>query len=88
MVWQDIIIAICNFVMFLALIPSIKSTEKPILSTSIITASAVTVIAITLRTLSLQFAFISTALIAIGWWTLTLQNLMRKKKDKKLRYKM
>jgi len=80
MLWQDIVISISQLILFIGLIPSIKSAQKPALSTSVISASAVTVITITLGTLYLWLSVVTASLIAGGWWILAWQSWTIEKK--------
>ncbi len=78
MVWQDIVMAVGQFIFFVALIPTIKAKEKPALSTCVVTAVILTAYIPTLWTLRLYTGMTSTVLIAGGWWTLAIQNYSRR----------
>ena len=78
MPWQDIVIAAGQWVFFAALIPSIRGTEKPALSTSLITGLTLLVYAGTFATLSLWVGAASSLLTACGWFTLAWQKRRQK----------
>lgn len=74
MIWQDVVISICQLFFLFALIPTIRSkTEKPALSTALMTAFFMSVLAPTVFTLDLYLNTIVTILIAICWWTIAWQ---------------
>jgi hypothetical protein len=77
MSWQDVVMAVGQFVFFVALIPTIKAKEKPALSTCVVTAVILTAYIPTLWTLGLYISMSSTVLIAGGWWTLSIQSYRR-----------
>ena len=78
--WQDIVISICQIGFVIALIPSIRSRQKPILFTSMTTFILVSIITLCLFSLKLWFAGITGAMIAVAWGTLVVQRLAIDKK--------
>lgn len=79
MMWQDVIMTLGQFVFFIALIPIIKATEKPTVSTCLITAIVLTVYIPTLWTLSLFISVAATSLVALAWWVLFFQSWLKPK---------
>jgi len=77
--WQDWVISIGQFLFLVALIPSIRSAEKPALGTSLMTGIVLTVFAFTQFTLDLYFSVVSAIAIAIGWYTLAWQSYKLRK---------
>ena len=73
MLWQDYVIAIGQIFFVFALIPSIRSSNKPALITSVTYASIITVIATSLLTLGLWFSAATGYMGAIAWAILALQ---------------
>jgi hypothetical protein len=73
MIWQDAVIAAAQFVGFFALIPSIRSSDKPAFITSALNASILAIIAFCMATLSLWISFITAASISIAWGVLAAQ---------------
>jgi len=72
--WQDALIAAGNFLMAMALIPSIRShDEKPPLLTSVSTAMFLTSFGIAFLTLGLWLAMAGVWSGALGWWVLAWQ---------------
>jgi len=79
MQWQDIIISLAQICLFFALIPSLRSKDKPALSTSASTSFLLGVIAICLFTLELWFAGITAAMVSVAWAILAIQKIKLKK---------
>ena len=73
MIWQDIVIAIAQVFFVIALIPSIKGTDKPALATSVMNTMLVTIVALTQLTLDLWFSTLTAFAIALGHLILTIQ---------------
>jgi hypothetical protein len=72
--WQDALIAIGNFLMAAALIPSIRShNEKPPLLTSVSTAAFLTSFGVAFVTLGLWLAMAGVWSGAVAWWILAWQ---------------
>ena len=75
---QDIIISVGMWIFFIALIPSIKSKDKPTLWTSIPTCMVLIVYAFTFATMELWLSVASNILTASAWLTLAIQKYMQK----------
>lgn len=73
MAWQDIIIAIGQWVFLLALLPSIFGKDKPALATSILTGVVLAVFAVTFATLSFWTSAISSIIVSGAWFMLAAQ---------------
>ena len=73
--WQDRIIAGCNVVLAVALLPSIFSFDKPAWATSLLTAVALTVISVCFGTLKLKWTATSLSVTAVLWYILFFQVL-------------
>ena len=74
MAWQDIVFSIGSWVFALALVPSILSkTDKPALSSSLLTASILTLYVVTYASLEFVTSAISGGAVAIAWWILAYQ---------------
>lgn len=72
--WQDWVIAACQWIFALALIPTIRhpSAKPPFLS-SILTAVLLTVLGATFITLELWNSALSSFAVAIAWYILAWQ---------------
>ncbi len=83
MVWQDIVITVCQVVAVFSLLPSISSDDKPALKTSIMNVCLVCVISFCMLTLELWFSSFTAGLIAVSWGILALQkyNIDKSKKS-------
>jgi hypothetical protein len=72
--WQDALIAVGNFLMAAALIPSIRSRdEKPPLASSVPTAMFLTSFGVAFLTLGLWLAMAGVWSGAVCWWILAWQ---------------
>jgi hypothetical protein len=72
--WQDIVITIVQWVLLIALIPSIRHPEhKPALWSSIMTGTLLCVLAGTFWTLGLWSGALSALAVAGGWFVLAWQ---------------
>lgn len=72
--WQDWVIAACQWVFVIALIPAIRhETNKPPFSSSILTAALLTVMCATFFTLELWNGTLSALAVAVAWYTLAWQ---------------
>lgn len=74
LVWQDIILAVGSLIFAVALVPSIMSSDKPALGTSVTTGLVLTVFAFTYFSLSLWYAAVTTAITGLLWIILAVQN--------------
>ena len=80
--WQDIVLAGGSWLFLVALLPTIFSrTEKPTLSTSVLTALVVSVFAYTYYTLALWNATFGAIALSIGWWILAYQRWQLNRKE-------
>jgi hypothetical protein len=75
--WQDWIFSIGSWIFVAALIPAIRGTEKPPLSTSIVTGTVLVVFALTYFSLHLWIAATSTAITSACWLVLAYQRLKK-----------
>lgn len=75
--WQDIVLTIGNLVFFVALLPSIFSTNKPSRWTSLGNAIFLSLFAVVYFTLSLTLATTMVVLTAVAWWVLFFQKLKK-----------
>ena len=78
MQWQDIVLGVGQIIFFLALIPSIRSEDKPALSSSIITGTVLLVYAVVFASLSLWFTLITDVITTISWYILAYQKFTQK----------
>ena len=75
MIWQDIVLAIGGFGFVIALIPSIRTSNKPDWKSSLMTGSILLIFTICYATLGLWLAFCSTLLVSACWFLLLYQVL-------------
>lgn len=80
MVWQDYVIASAQIGFVIALVPTIRSQNKPPKATSLMTVMLLTVITFCLFTLHLYFSSITAFAIDITWAVIWLQTV---KSDRK-----
>ena len=71
--WQDYVLAVGVFIFSLALIPTIRSNQKPALSTSVLTSIVLFVFAITYASLGLWLAVVAQFVGAFVWSVLAWQ---------------
>lgn len=76
--WQDYVLASGSLIFSLALIPSLRSKNKPAISTSLVTFGVLVVFGITYITLSLWFSAVSVTINALAWLTLAIQKKSQK----------
>lgn len=80
--WQDYVISICIAVFIIALIPSIRGTNKPELSSCLTTAAVQLVLTTTYLTLNLWYS-VGTGILLLGCWsTLAFQQWQKRKNTK------
>lgn len=77
--WQDYIFLIAGLLFTVALLPSLFSTNKPALSTSIMNVSVLAVVSLTHISLGLWLAAFSCIANASVWMLLAAQQLMIQK---------
>lgn len=73
MQWQDFVLAIGQFVLASALIPSILSKHKPALASSLMLGTVLATFAFTLATLKLWLTVIPMSISATLWFVLAYQ---------------
>lgn len=73
LIWQDIVIMIACFGFALALIPSIRSKQKPARSSCLLTIVLLTAIAVCFATLELWLSFASEITAIVAWGILLFQ---------------
>ncbi len=71
--WQDLVISVCQLFFVIAMIPSIRSNDKPALTTSIMNVILVAIITVCLFTLKLWFSSFTAALVGLTWSILAIQ---------------
>lgn len=71
--WQDYVLTAGSIAFVLALIPAIRSPEKPARSTCALTAGVLYTFAVTQWTLDLPFTAITTMATAAAWTVLLFQ---------------
>lgn len=71
--WQDYVFALGSLVFVVALIPSIRSVDKPALTSSLLTGSILLVFALTYVTMDLWYACATTLATSACWFTLAWQ---------------
>lgn len=80
--WQDIVISVAQLCFIIAMLPSIKSNDKPAVATSVMNVVLVAVIATCMLTLRLWFSAFTALTIASTWAILAVQKI-RTNKGKK-----
>ncbi len=75
--WQDIVLAVGSLVFSIALIPSLRSKDKPAFATSVVTFLVLITFAITYMTLSFWFSTVAIAINALTWLVLAIQKRQR-----------
>ena len=78
MIWQDVLLMLGGFGFSIALLPAIKSKEKPPRSTCLITAVILESFCIAYSTLGLWLAFGATALACTMWFILLFQRRVKR----------
>ncbi len=73
MSWQDIILTIGNLLLAASLIPSVTGSDKPALSTSLLTGSILLTFAVVYTTLSLWASVFAISLNIALWLVLAVQ---------------
>ena len=77
--WQDIVLTLGSIIFLVALVPSIRSKDKPALMTSLMTGLVLFVFATTYITLDLWFSAATTALTGMLWLVLAVQKARAEK---------
>lgn len=73
--WQDLFLTAGNVVLWLALLPSVFSENKPALSTSLLTGSILLMFSVIFATLELWFSSAALALVGATWFVLAVQKM-------------
>lgn len=71
--WQDIVLGVGNFVLVLALLPSILSSSKPAIATGIMSAAALLSFGVVYVSLHLWFGAAMVSLSGLLWIVLAIQ---------------
>lgn len=79
--WQDIVISIVQICFILALIPTIRGSNKPAFITAIFNVGLVLVITFCLLTLRLWFSALTSFAIAMTWAVITYQTIGQRNKN-------
>ena len=79
MSWQDLVYGIGNVLFVIALIPSLKSDDKPNIKTSIMNSVVLVSFIIAGISLELYFTALVTTLLTISWAYLGYQKYRQKK---------
>ena len=82
MIWQDIILTICQMTFVVALVPTILSKDKPSFSTSLINAIVLCIVVAVNITLRLYGFAVSVFILAIAWGILAVQKFLIDRKSK------
>ena len=76
--WQDWVIAGCQWGFALALLPTVFGSRKPEVSTAFVTGILAAVVAFTLFTLPLVWAAVATGSTSVMWLVITVQAWRRR----------
>ena len=80
--WQDWVIAACQWGFALALVPTLLGDQKPEVVTALMTAILAAVVAVTLFTIPLFWAAIATASTSVIWFVITVQSVRQKRQKR------
>ena len=81
--WQDIVLAITVFAFNIALIPSVISSQKPRMLTSLTTGLFIIPQLVVFVSLSLWYAFVMALINCLLWFTLAMQRYIQMKKKQR-----
>lgn len=73
--WQDIVISVAQVCFIFAMLPSIRSNDKPAVATSVMNVILVSTISFSLLTLHLWFSAATAVGIAVTWAILAIQKI-------------
>lgn len=79
--WQELVLTLGQVVFIIALLPSIFSSDKPEIWTSVLTGTVALSIAITYVTLSIPIAAASAFLNFVAWSVLAIQKTRQSKRN-------
>lgn len=71
--WQDILILVGSFILTIALLPSIFSSNKPARSTCAISGTVLASYVVAFATLGLSLSAVGTGLCSLAWFILLIQ---------------
>jgi hypothetical protein len=74
---SNVIFAVGSFIFSLALIPSIKSKDKPAIFTSLSTGAILTIYLICYAMLGMWLAFVAGIFVVVAWYTLAIQKMRK-----------
>lgn len=78
MTWQDLVLATCSLCFTVAIVPAIRSPQKPPLATSAMNAGVLAIFSGTLATLSLWYSAVTALTTCIAWAILAVQVGLRR----------
>ncbi|MFO0781294.1 MAG: hypothetical protein U0524_00170 [Candidatus Saccharimonadales bacterium] len=78
--WQDYVLAVGAFFFSIALIPSLRGSQKPAVLTSVLTAITLAIFAVTFVTLDLWLSAIAEAIGVLCWGALAAQVMYQNRK--------
>lgn len=76
--WQDWLIAFCQWGFAVALLPTVFGRGKPEVATALVTAVLAAVVALTFLTIPLLWAGLATSSTSVLWFVITAQSWRRK----------
>lgn len=79
MYWQDIILTIGQYILVIALLPSVFGKDKPALSSSLLTGTIVVIFTGVYATLGLVSSAVASSAIALTWFILAWQQYRKNK---------
>lgn len=83
MIWQDYALMVGGMILWVSIIPMIRTREKPPFLTSVPTSIILSLFVFCLATLKLYLAAFSTTCTATLWWILVFQRIYHEKKRSK-----
>lgn len=75
--WQDLVFAVGSIIFMVALIPSVRSRNKPALSSSLLTCGVLLAFVVCYATLGLTYSAVTTGGTAALWFTLAVQEIRK-----------
>lgn len=83
MIWQDAILMVGNFIIMLALLPTVFGKHKPEPLTSLLTGLILTAFAVVFFSLGLYCGAVAVSLSALLWFILLVQVLVIKRSKRR-----
>ena len=77
--WQDKVIAVCQFGAVIALIPIILGKQKPGILPSVMNVIFPGIVSFTLSTIHYWYAMTTAGLISVGWLIISVQKILERK---------